>query len=684
MGSLRTAYVDALEPRCLLAISPVPANLAVPFTRVVIDANPANRPLEKVLVDLNNDGRLDIVTGHTLNGGMYWYQHPAGGPTAGTWTKRTIISSGDFYEDMVPFDLNADGHRDIIASYGNTVTWFQNPGNGGVGTWTTHQIGNLLAHDMVITDFDGDAKIDIATNNSIYFQNTPTSWTTVRGANYPRIGDGVGLLDTGHGRRDLIGSGTTSAPYSIKWYENPRNHGGNARTDPWIARTVGSLWDPNYSKGGLTYDSVDLNSDGRVDILTAQNEQPDDFAPPPAVGIAWYEAPTNPLTATSWTKRTIDSTISQVHKTRFADFNGDGRIDIAYAQQEQSPQDRLGIITSADNGAGNNWYNQVLTTASGHNIYVADVEGDGDADILNAPHSVYGAPKVVELWVNQRSSQQNVAPTITQQPISRIATVGQSVSFTVAATGSGTLGYQWQRNQVPIPGATSSTFTIPSVTLNDDNDSFRAIVTNAYGSATSAAATLTVANQQSTGKFLSDLTPTFASNGFGPYERDRSNGESGANDGRTITLNGVTYQKGLGVHANSELRYNMAGQYRNFVADIGVDDEVGSAGSVQFRVFADEVLLFQSATMTGSSATQSINVNVAGRNVLKLVVTDTGNGNSSDHADWANARLTTKLGPSPVPPSKFQPDLNGSPSPRKRLIADVLNGEDGSLVVLWE
>src|SRR4029079_12816392 len=114
--------------------------------------------------------------------GMDWYQQPSGGPTSGTWTRRTIVSSGDFYEDMIPYDLNADGRLDIIASYGDTVTWFQNPGNGGVGTWTQHQIGNKLAHDMVIADFDGDGRIDIASNNSIYFQNSPTSWTTVRGS----------------------------------------------------------------------------------------------------------------------------------------------------------------------------------------------------------------------------------------------------------------------------------------------------------------------------------------------------------------------------------------------------------------------------------------------------------------------------------------------------------------------
>ena len=75
--------------------------------------------------------------------------------------------------------------------------------------------------------------------------------------------------------------------------------------------------------------------------------------------------------------------------------------------------------------------------------------------------------------------------------------------------------------------------------------------------------------------YVSDMTWTQATNGWGPVEKDMSNGESGAGDGRTITLNGVTYSKGLGVHAISDVRYAIANCTR-FKASVGVDDEVGS------------------------------------------------------------------------------------------------------------
>src|SRR5262249_27794802 len=145
--------------------------------------------------------------------------------------------------------------------------------------------------------------------------------------------------------------------------------------------------------------------------------------------------------------------------------------------------------------------------------------------------------------------------------------------------------------------------------------------------------------------YLSDLVPASAVNGWGPYERDKSNGENAANDGRTLTLNGVTYAKGLGVNANSTLIYNLNGQFAQFLSDIGVDDEVGANGNVDFQVFADNVLMYDSGAMTGNSATKSIAINVMGKNVLKLVVSGVNNNASYAHGDWANARLTAGQSP---------------------------------------
>jgi glucose/arabinose dehydrogenase len=88
------------------------------------------------------------------------------------------------------------------------------------------------------------------------------------------------------------------------------------------------------------------------------------------------------------------------------------------------------------------------------------------------------------------------APAITQHPANRTVSVGQSASFTVGASGAPPLSYQWQRGGTPISGATSATYVLPTTTLSDNGAQFRAVVTNASGTATSNTAALTVVTNQ--------------------------------------------------------------------------------------------------------------------------------------------------------------------------------------------
>ena len=90
----------------------------------------------------------------------------------------------------------------------------------------------------------------------------------------------------------------------------------------------------------------------------------------------------------------------------------------------------------------------------------------------------------------------SAAPSIGSQPSSKTVAVGQPATFSVSASGTGTLNYQWQRNGANIAGATGSSYTLPSATLADSGDTFRVVVSNAAGSATSNAATLTVTSNR--------------------------------------------------------------------------------------------------------------------------------------------------------------------------------------------
>ena len=85
-----------------------------------------------------------------------------------------------------------------------------------------------------------------------------------------------------------------------------------------------------------------------------------------------------------------------------------------------------------------------------------------------------------------------IAPTITLQPVSRTVTAGTNVSFTVVATGTTPLSYQWRLNGANISGATSATLTLTSVTTGQSGGSYSCFVSNVAGTATSSAAALTV------------------------------------------------------------------------------------------------------------------------------------------------------------------------------------------------
>ena len=92
----------------------------------------------------------------------------------------------------------------------------------------------------------------------------------------------------------------------------------------------------------------------------------------------------------------------------------------------------------------------------------------------------------------------NTAPSIASHPTNATVAAGQTASFTVSASGTAPLAYQWQRNGVNIPGATSPTFTL-TTSAADNRANFRAVVSNAAGSVTSNSAMLTV---------LSNIAPT--------------------------------------------------------------------------------------------------------------------------------------------------------------------------------
>ncbi|WP_420593917.1 NPCBM/NEW2 domain-containing protein [Deinococcus sp.] len=135
-----------------------------------------------------------------------------------------------------------------------------------------------------------------------------------------------------------------------------------------------------------------------------------------------------------------------------------------------------------------------------------------------------------------------------------------------------------------------------------------------------------------------------AKNGWGPIEVDRSNGEQGKGDGKTLTLNNQTYQRGFGVHAGSEMRFSLKGTRgatcKTFSAIVGLDDEVEGQGSVVFQVYLDGAKAYDSGVVSKYySSDRYINLDIRGKKELRLVVTSADDGRRYDHADWIDPKV---------------------------------------------
>jgi PKD repeat protein len=197
-----------------------------------------------------------------------------------------------------------------------------------------------------------------------------------------------------------------------------------------------------------------------------------------------------------------------------------------------------------------------------------------------------------------------------------------------------------------IAGSTQSVTAPPTQTINGTGYAFSswsdggAAAHTVIVPAAGLSLTATYTSTGATTSYLSDLGYTVVANGWGPVEKDRSNGEDVAGDGKPITLNGTVYAKGLGAHAASDIRYALNGTCTSFTTKVGVDDESGANGSVIFQVFADGTKLADSGVMAATTATKTLTVDVTGRTTLQLVITTAGDGPDYDHGDWADAQLT--------------------------------------------
>jgi hypothetical protein len=400
----------------------------IPFRIQMLDGGSSETA---AVVDINKDGRLDIVSGEN------WYEGPA-------WTKhkfRDLDFSNNYidgFSDM-PIDVDGDGYPDIasVTWFAKKISWFRNPGKGG-GAWVEAPINagfNIEFATLADMNNDGKANEIVAQENG-----TGQSWYEVN----PARGSGLGTRGSGSGSQGRTTPGpeprVPSPDFWIKHVVSDRSYGHGigygdvnkdgrndiltprgwleAPADPRAAGnwTYHAAWEPvnvpvtpRETPGAAPPDPaapprvaelgfmhvLDVNGDGRNDVITAAGH---DF------GVFWFEQGADG----KWTKRVIDSAWSQGHASTLIDLNGDGRLDfvtgkrfMAHNGSDPGEREPLGVywyeyrqVAAAAGSAGGpqvEWIRHLIDyggrMGGGMQIPVTDLDGDGDLDLVCAGKS---------------------------------------------------------------------------------------------------------------------------------------------------------------------------------------------------------------------------------------------------------------------------------------------------------
>jgi hypothetical protein len=373
-------FLFSIVGSLFLALFPC-RSLQAQFAHVIIDSLAPREPHCKAIGDIDGDGFIDVLAASSTDytEGLFWYCYPA-------WEKHNI-HPGSFTTDMQVGDIDGDGDLDVIIPKGKwkggSVWWYENPrpsGDPSRGPWKEHFVGNAGAHDVEVADLDGDGKLDVVVRedtSTVFFQNSPDSWSKVGLCVRPTEGTSLGDID-GDGDPDIAINGL--------WLENPLPS-GNPRTAPWVEHTYAA-----HAPVQSGVHIADINNDGRADILLAPSES--------AHGrLAWYEALDSKTG--SWTEHVIDADISYDHTFKTGDMDKDGTLDIITAEMHQSPAPHRVSIYFNVRGNGLEWSKQIVATTGSHNIRVGDIGDDDDLDIVGANWSnaaENGAP--IEMWEN--------------------------------------------------------------------------------------------------------------------------------------------------------------------------------------------------------------------------------------------------------------------------------------------
>jgi hypothetical protein len=319
-------------------------------------------------VDVDGDGRVDVLSASINDDKIAWYKNGGGVPVV--WTPDTITTAANGAVSVYAADVDGDGRLDVLSAspIDDKIAWYKN-GGGYPVVWTPFTVTTTAdgAHSVYAADVDGDGRVDVLSaswddDKIAWYRNGGGSsvvWTPYTIAISADGAASVSAADVdGDGRLDVL-----SASYidgKIAWY---KNGGGSPVT--WTSYTISTT-----ANGANSVYAADVDGDGRVDVLSTS--ETDD--------IAWHK--NGGGSPAVWTRHTISTAFDAPVQGYAADVDGDGRLDVLSASYHDNK------IAWHKNGGGFPvvWTPYVIsTTADGAwSVYAADVDGDGRVDVLSA------------------------------------------------------------------------------------------------------------------------------------------------------------------------------------------------------------------------------------------------------------------------------------------------------------
>jgi len=432
-------------------------------------SSPAVGDLPRTLasVDVNGDGKPDILTPNggadtvsvmTNNGfgGFVLSSSPATGPDP------SAIAVGDF---------NRDGKMDavVVNYFGNTLTVLTNDGSGGFATMATPAVGDH-PQGITVADVNGDNWPDVIDANSS--DHNLTVYTNNRAGGFGFSGNylvgyvpvSVAAADlNGDGKPDLIAANQGDGTLTVLTNDGSGGFGGAPAT---------------YPAGNVVHFVIaaDVNGDTNKDLICANNND----GGPGTITVLLNDG------AGGFGSSTNYSVENGPMEVTAADFDGDGKVDLAVANRGSSS---VSVLVNLGNGVFTNG-TTVSVGAAPFGIAAADVDGDGKMDLVTANEDVSD----IAILINGTPFP-NSKPFVFAQPASQTVIQGGEVDLSVGARGFGPLTYQWLFNGKKIQGAKNADLSVTNIHPSQAGN-YSVKVTSSGGSVTSAPAVITVINQK--------------------------------------------------------------------------------------------------------------------------------------------------------------------------------------------